>query len=375
MAEAGADEAGEARLAAAVGRLYAVPLADFMATRTSLVAQAKADKDKALAARLGKLRKPSVAAWTLNQLVRARPDLVEEIESVGAQLRAAQANLHGTAITALRPARDQLIADVLAGAGEISAGGGSSLSGPAADEIRDSVIAALASAEASEAVTSGALTRSLHYSGFGEVDLEDAVVATTTGRLLRLIRTSEVADDEQPGEAETGAEPEPEGDEPEPEPEAEPEGDEPEDEDEPEPEGDEPEPEPKEEEPEPEPEDEPEEEPEDEDESDEEPEPEDEPEPEPEEEGDPEALIEEAAQAYAQAAAEVARAKAAVRESSERLDAIKGRIAELGAELARAEAESEELFAADAQAREAMAAAVKTRQAAAELLAKREADG
>ncbi|MCB1301702.1 MAG: hypothetical protein KDB28_10730, partial [Tetrasphaera sp.] len=213
MAEAGADEAGEARLAAAVGRLYAVPLADFMATRTSLVAQAKADKDKALAARLGKLRKPSVAAWTLNQLVRARPDLVEEIESVGAQLRAAQANLHGTAITALRPARDQLIADVLAGAGEISAGGGSSLSGPAADEIRDSVIAALASAEASEAVTSGALTRSLHYSGFGEVDLEDAVVATTTGRLLRLIRTSEVADDEQPGEAETGAEPEPEGDE------------------------------------------------------------------------------------------------------------------------------------------------------------------
>ncbi|HPF80903.1 MAG TPA: hypothetical protein PKU75_08240, partial [Tetrasphaera australiensis] len=184
MAEAGADEAGEARLAAAVGRLYAVPLADFMATRTSLVAQAKADKDKALAARLGKLRKPSAAAWTLNQLVRARPDLVEEIESVGAQLRAAQANLHGTAITALRPARDQLIADVLAGAGEISAGGGSSLSGPAADEIRDSVIAALASAEASEAVTSGALTRALHYSGFGEVDLEDAVVATTTGRLL-----------------------------------------------------------------------------------------------------------------------------------------------------------------------------------------------
>ena len=345
MAEAGADEAGEARLAAAVGRLYAGPLADFMATRTSLVAQAKADKDKALAARLGKLRKPSVAAWTINQLVRARPDLVEEIESVGAQLRAAQANLHGTAITALRPARDQLIADVLAGAGEISAGGGSSLSGPAADEIRDSVIAALASAEASEAVTSGALTRALHYSGFGEVDLEDAVVATTTGRLLRLIRTSEVADDEQPDEAETGAEPEPEGDEPEPEP--------------------------KEEDPEPEPE----EEPEPEDESAEEPEPEDEPEPEPEEEGDPEALIEEAAEAYAQAAAEVARAKAAVRESSERLDAIKGRIADLGAELARAEAESEELFAADAQAREAMAAAVKTRQAAAELLAKREADG
>lgn len=346
MAEAGADEAGEARLAAVVGRLYAVPLADFMATRTSLVAQAKADKDKALAARLGKLRKPSVAAWTLNQLVRARPGLVEEIESVGAQLRAAQANLHGTAITALRPARDQLIADVLAGAGEISAGGGSSLSGPAADEIRDSVIAALASAEASEAVTSGALTRALHYSGFGEVDLEDAVVATTTGRLLRLIRTSEVADDEQPDEAETGAEPE----------------------------GDEPEPEPKEEEPEPEdePEDEDEDEPEDEE---PEPEPEDEPEPEPEEEGDPEALIEEAAEAYAQAAAEVARAKAAVRESSERLDAIKGRIAELGAELARAEAESEELFAADAQARQAMAAAVKTRQAAAELLAKREADG
>ena len=180
-------------LAEAAEQLYAVRLADFMATRTELVAAARAAKDRPLAAAIGKLRKPSVAAGVVNALVRARPDLVEQLLSVGAQLRAAQANLHGTAIAALRPARDQVIADVLGGAREVSEAGGAALTVAGENEIRETVIAALASAEAADAVTSGALTRAISYAGFGEVDLADAVVATTTGRLLRLIRTPEPA--------------------------------------------------------------------------------------------------------------------------------------------------------------------------------------
>ncbi|GAA1808804.1 hypothetical protein [Nostocoides veronense] len=340
-------------LAEAAEQLYAVPLADFMATRTELVAAARAAKDRPLAAAIGKLRKPSVAAGVVNALVRARPDLVEQLLSVGAQLRAAQANLHGTAIAALRPARDQVIADVLGGAREVSEAGGAALTVAGENEIRETVIAALASAEAADAVTSGALTRAISYAGFGEVDLADAVVATTTGRLLRLIRTPEPAaepasdQDEEP-DTDLDTEPPTELDaepataldvEPDTAPTRELTTDLP-----------------------------------------------------PvngrdhdqyqavaeeiatDNAADPDAAIEAAATAYQDAAAEVTGAKATVREASQALDAAKARLADLKDQLATAEREIEQLFAADAAAREAVASAVRRRQAAAELLARREAE-
>lgn len=333
------DSASQDALAAAAERLYAAAPADFMATRAELVAQARAAKDRPLAAQIGKLRKPSVAANLLNALVRARPDLVQEVHSLGAKLRAAQANLHGTAITALRPDRDALIAAVLSAAGEVAQAAGTGLSGAAETEIRESVIAALASAEATDAVTSGALTRALSYAGFGEVDLENAVVATATGRLLRVL-PSPVLDAPEPAEeadqdsADEPAQPAAEGiaDEHPADP------------------------------------------------GDESPSASSRNEPPSAEAADDrdsgldhDALIEQAAAAYQDAAGRVAAAKSAVREASARLDTAKERIAELRRELAAAEDEIEPLFAADASAREAVATAVRERQIAAELLARREA--
>ena len=354
-------EVESGRLDSAAERLYAVPLAEFMALRAQLVAEARTAKDRAAAQAIGKLRKPSVAAGIVNALVRARPDLVADVESVGTKLRAAQANLHGTAIAALRPARDQVIADVLAGARDITAAGGATLTAAAESEIRDTVIAALASDQASHAAMSGALTRTLQYSGFGEVDLADAVVATTTGRLLRLI-TSPPAEAAAVGEAESDVPdprvPEPDAPEPDaPRPEA------------PEPVAPKPAPsEPGVPEPaaarhtSPEPVEvalEPLDDVDDGDEA--------------SEAGDHESLIEAAATAYQQAAAAVTNAKAAVREVSSRLDQAKESIAKLTAQLVQEQAEIEELFAADAAARAAVTAAVRERQSAAETLARREA--
>lgn len=364
-------EVESGRLDSAAERLYAVPLAEFMALRAQLVAEARTAKDRAAAQAIGKLRKPSVAAGIVNALVRARPDLVADVESVGTKLRAAQANLHGTAIAALRPARDQVIADVLAGARDITAAGGATLTAAAESEIRDTVIAALASDQASHAAMSGALTRTLQYSGFGEVDLADAVVATTTGRLLRLI-TSPPAEAAAVGEAESDV-PDPRVPEPDaPEPDA--------------PRPDAPRPDaPRPEAPEP---------------VAPKPAPSEPGVPEPaaarhtspepvevaldqlddvddgddaSEAGDHESLIEAAATAYQQAAAAVTNAKAAVREVSSRLDQAKESIAKLTAQLVQEQAEIEELFAADAAARAAVTAAVRERQSAAETLARREA--
>ena len=360
-------EVESGRLDSAAERLYAVPLAEFMALRAQLVAEARTAKDRAAAQAIGKLRKPSVAAGIVNALVRARPDLVADVESVGTKLRAAQANLHGTAIAALRPARDQVIADVLAGARDITAAGGATLTAAAESEIRDTVIAALASDQASHAAMSGALTRTLQYSGFGEVDLADAVVATTTGRLLRLI-TSPPAEAAAVGEAESDV-PDPRVPEPDaPEPDA-PRPDAPRRPGVREPVAPKPAPsEPGVPEPaaarhtSPEPVEvalEPLDDVDDGDEA--------------SEAGDHESLIEAAATAYQQAAAAVTNAKAAVREVSSRLDQAKESIAKLTAQLVQEQAEIEELFAADAAARAAVTAAVRERQSAAETLARREA--
>ena len=333
----------------AIEQLYAVPLADFMTTRAALVAQARAAPNRPLAQQIGKLRKPSVAAALLNALIRARPDLVADLDSVGAQLRAAQASLHGTALGALRPARDELIAGWLAGATDLARAAGSALSAAAETEVRDTVIAALASAEASAAVASGTLVRALSYSGFGEVDLADAVMATTTGRLLRLIRTPEPGDADAPPDPAPDPDPAPEPEPPRPEPTAALAGGlgaGPEAEHVPEP--------PFTTDPAPPPGD---------DSSD---------------EGgvsDHDALIAAAALAYQAAAAAVTAAKAAVAESSKRLDAAKDEISRLQRDLAAAQARTQALFEQDAQARSAVAEAVKARQVAADLLARRAAAG
>jgi hypothetical protein len=361
----------------AAEELYAAAPAEFMASRTRLVAQARAAKDRALATQIGKLRKPSVAAGILNGLVRARPDLTERLVTVGEQLRAAQATMHLATMSALRPDRDALIADWLAGAREIAGAADSALSPAATDEIRDTVIAALASIEATEAVLAGHLNRALSYSGFGEVDLADAVVRTEGGTVLRVIRglRDREAERAAPGEEDRDEHGDDDRDE---------RGDEYRDEsgdddrdesgdDDRDESGDD-----------------------DRDESGDEPIDElrdqhgDEPGAEPPaapraaprsdpgpaltpESLDPDAverLVEEAGAAYAEAASAVAHAKSAVGRTSAQLDEAKARVARMGQELAQAEAELAAAFEADARAREAVTAAVAARQRAAQQLAR-----
>ena len=60
-----------------------------MAARTALVKELKADGRKDDAAAVAKLRRPSVAAWALNQVAREKPDLVETAIDAGEKLRAA----------------------------------------------------------------------------------------------------------------------------------------------------------------------------------------------------------------------------------------------------------------------------------------------
>ena len=88
-------------LRAAVQQLYAARPSDFMAVRASLVAEAKTAGDAELARAVGKLRKPTVAAWAVNHFVREQREDLEELGGFAELLREAQRTLDGDQLRAL----------------------------------------------------------------------------------------------------------------------------------------------------------------------------------------------------------------------------------------------------------------------------------
>jgi hypothetical protein len=200
------DDSGAAALKAALAQLYAVPPDEFVATRTRLVQEAKTSGDKALAKELGRARRPTVAAWAVNAVVREHPGNAEQLQELGQRMRAAQAQLDAAAMTELRPARDLLLGTWADDADAVGRRAGRPLTSAVGEEVRATVIAALADEEATRAVLSGHLTRSLRYSGFGEVDLSEAVVRTSSGAVLSVVPG---ADAEEKAEKKEKAEPAP----------------------------------------------------------------------------------------------------------------------------------------------------------------------
>ena len=59
--------------------LYAFPLEDFVAARDALARRTKEAGDQAEAKRIKALRKPNLAAWTVNQLVRSHKKVVQDL--------------------------------------------------------------------------------------------------------------------------------------------------------------------------------------------------------------------------------------------------------------------------------------------------------
>ena len=73
--------------------LYGLPPGEFTEARDALVKRLRADKERELANEVKALRKPTLAAWALNQLVRNRRKDVEKLLAAGEELREAQEQL------------------------------------------------------------------------------------------------------------------------------------------------------------------------------------------------------------------------------------------------------------------------------------------
>ena len=164
----------------AVTELYAAPLEEFVAVRTRLAQAA----GRPAAAEIKALRKPTVTAWLLNQLAREQTDVVATVDDLGRRMRAAQAAADMTALRELRPERDAVLRDCVAAVRDVAEEHGRSLSQAGADEVSATVIAALADVESQAALASGMLVKTLSYSGFGEVDIDDAVATRARLRVV-----------------------------------------------------------------------------------------------------------------------------------------------------------------------------------------------
>ncbi|MEV5838919.1 hypothetical protein [Nocardia sp. NPDC052112] len=147
--------------------LYGLDPGEFIAARAARVAAAKDAGDKELAAAVGKLRKPTVVAWTVNLLARAAPEDVDALLQLGGALRAAQRELSGDQLRALTTQRQQVVHALAKRAGALAADRGHPVNEGVLREIGQTLTAALADAEVAEQVRSGTLVTSASYEGFG----------------------------------------------------------------------------------------------------------------------------------------------------------------------------------------------------------------
>ena len=152
--------------------LYALGVAEFTPARDAKVKELKGTD---LAPRVKALKKPSLAAWVVNLLVRYDTEQVEQVLTVGAALREAQASMSGEELRALTRQRRQLTAAVTTRARGLAREHGQKVTESVADQVEATLTAAMVDERCAAAVRSGLLVSALRATGVDEVDLGAAV--------------------------------------------------------------------------------------------------------------------------------------------------------------------------------------------------------
>lgn len=206
-------------LAEAADALYGGDPDDFVARRDALAKEARARKDRELAAAIKALRRPTVGAWFVNLAVRAGLTSLRELLRLGRELRAAQADLDFARVVALGSRRADVERRVLADLRAHLTHLGVAVSPAALEEVRSTLRAALTDADAAAAVEAGRLARPLEYGGMGALG---AVAAAGPELDARAVAGPDAdAAEPHPGaDPEPAAEPRPDAD---PQPDAQPE--------------------------------------------------------------------------------------------------------------------------------------------------------
>jgi hypothetical protein len=172
--------------------LYGLLPEDFTAVRDDHVRTLRRSGSAARARAVKELRRPSVAAWLVNALVRHRQAEVEQLLQVGLALREAQDDLDAGQLRELNRQRQAVLTAITKQARALAGELGRPVSDPVLAEVEETLRAALADVAAANAVRSGRLTTALRYAGFGDADELPAPSAVVRRRSVVAPRSSRI---------------------------------------------------------------------------------------------------------------------------------------------------------------------------------------
>lgn len=158
-----------------LARLYGLPLDEFTSARNALAGELRKSGDREAADEVKALSKPSISAWTVNQLARRERMQVRSLLTAGERLRKAQEKLVGGGKPeelqqALERQRD-VVAALAESAGEILGSAGHPATEATLARIRGTLTAAAGDEEGARLLQEGRLTGDLDPTGFGPLAL------------------------------------------------------------------------------------------------------------------------------------------------------------------------------------------------------------
>ena len=152
--------------------LYGLALDRFVAERTTLAKGLRKEGRREEAGEVAALRKPSVAAWAVNQLVRTQRAAVLDLLAAGDALRDAQSELlagrgDGRALRAAADRERAAVDGLVQAARGLLSSEGVELSATVIDRVSETLHAAALDEDAREQVRHGRLERELRHAGLG----------------------------------------------------------------------------------------------------------------------------------------------------------------------------------------------------------------
>ena len=156
---------------AEIDRLYALPLEEFTQERDELAKRLRKEANRDGAAAVKALKKPSVAAWAVNQVRRDRPEDVRRLLEVTEELHRvykglAAAGARERLVEAADMQRD-LIRSLVRCATQLLEAGGHSASETTLAKVADTLRATGLDEEVREQVATGRVTKEQRAAGLG----------------------------------------------------------------------------------------------------------------------------------------------------------------------------------------------------------------
>ncbi|WP_046728934.1 hypothetical protein [Streptomyces humi] len=146
---------------AALDDLYTTPPSDFVARRERLAAAARTDGRTEDARRIHAARRPTLAAWAANLLLRSRPEESRQFLELGRELREAYRTLDADGLRDLSAQRRRIVTALSRQAAQLAHEAGHRLSDPVQQDLEATLRAVLADPDAADEWAGGRLANAL----------------------------------------------------------------------------------------------------------------------------------------------------------------------------------------------------------------------